>query len=294
MTFGPASPMPESARESAFTNVINEKSQVMAKLKDINNEGKMTRLQQLCSLLPKLSVSVLSPWQLEAFTLFPKLPIEIRLKIWGLTASVARDVTLAPTSLITNRLNYQSLAPAIMHTCKESRQEGKRYYDLCTEICFRRRFGFGLQVNNTWINFGVDRFAITNEGYCNIYPNARLNYEQNTLKKIQHLLLIGFSTWRIEHGMNRIHWLLQLPKLREFTAVSRREDAESLMFVYYKDSNLDSRLLTRDLFLHNLKAEAMREGVEYLKRHGLETKQLRVEVNYDDSYDNKCLIWCRS
>ncbi|PMD19941.1 hypothetical protein NA56DRAFT_660207 [Hyaloscypha hepaticicola] len=231
----------------------------MAKLKDINNEGKMTRLQQLCSLLPKLSVSVLSPWQLEAFTLFPKLPIEIRLKIWGLTAS-----------------------------------EGKRYYELCTEICFRRRFGFGLQVNNTWINFGVDRFVITNEGYYNIHPNARLNYEQNTLKKIQHLLLIGFSTWRIEHGMNRIHWLLQLPKLREFTAVSRREDAESLMFVYYKDSNLDSRLLKRDLFLHNLKTEAMREGVEYLKRHGLETKQLRVEVNYDDSYDNKCLLWCGS
>jgi len=178
-----------------------------------------------------------------------------------------------------------------MHTCKESRQEGKQYYEICIQICSRRRFGLGPPVNNTWINFAVDRFVITNEGYCSIYPNARLNYEQNTLEKIQHLLLIGFSTWRIEHGMTRIHWLLQLPKLREFTAISRREDAESLMLVFYQNSTSDSRLLTRDLFLHDLKAETMKEGVEYLKRHGLGTKQLRVEVNYDDSYDNKCLLW---
>jgi hypothetical protein len=122
-----------------------------------------------------------------------------------------------------------------------------------------------------------------------------LNYGQNTLEKIKHLLLIGFPTWDIESGMTRICWLLQLPKLREFTAISHREDAESLMAYLgtrfsYTDSSSDTRLLARDLLLHGLKARAMGEGVEYLKLHGLATKQLQVEVNYDHSYENKYLL----
>jgi hypothetical protein len=298
MTFGPASPILEHARGSAFTDVIDETSQAKSELKDIINKKKMTRLQQLCSLLPKLSVSVLPPRQLEAFTLFPKLPIEIRLKIWGVTASVARDVTLAPKNLITNRLNCQSLHPAIMHTCKESRQEGKRHYELCPETCFRRRFGFRLPVSGTWINFSVDRFVIP--GYCSLYPYSRMNYEQNIFEKIQHLMFIRFPTKHIERVMKQILWLLQLPGLRQFTAISRREDAESLLVQrgapsFYKDFNClratsESRLLTRDLFLLELKTLAMKEGVEYLKLHGLATKQLQVEVNYDDGYDDKCFL----
>jgi len=45
MMFGPTIPITESARRSAFTNFIDEISQAMAELKDINNEGKMTRTQ---------------------------------------------------------------------------------------------------------------------------------------------------------------------------------------------------------------------------------------------------------
>jgi hypothetical protein len=295
MTLDPAFPILESARDSAFSKFIDETAQAMADLGVVDNKGKMTRLQQLCSLLHKLSVSVPSPREPETFTLFPNLPIEIRLKIWGITASVARDVILAPNFLVTNRLNYQSLAPAIMHTCKESRQEGKLYYELCTEIYYRRRFDCGMPVNTTWINFSVDRFII--RGYCSLLPYARLNYEQNMVEKIQHLLVIGFHTKYIENSMTQVLWLLQLPELRELTAISCREDAYSLRVQpgapsRYKElicekATSESRLLTRDLLLLELKTNAMREGVEYLKRHGLTTKQLQVEINYDDGCHDK-------
>jgi len=72
----------------------------------------------------------------SSFTLFPKLPIELRLRIWRtFDNSTPRDVqvtitTPSETSLIEKTPTFKSLRPIplILHICKESRTEGLKVY----------------------------------------------------------------------------------------------------------------------------------------------------------------------
>ena len=123
----------------------------------------MSRVQRLCRELPKLTI--LHP--LDEFALFPKLPLELRYRIWGLTAMVPRNIYL-------RKRNYLSIgddqpeAPAILAISQESRREGKRYYRLCKELKFvpdHLRYSRQIMV---WINFNTDNF-IWDEILCQ-YP----------------------------------------------------------------------------------------------------------------------------
>jgi hypothetical protein len=75
------------------------------------------------------------------FSLFPKLPIEVRLKIWGHASSVTRNVDVWAASLgieLKRSLKhkqpiyfYSSLPPpAVLHVNSESRSEGLKHYAL--------------------------------------------------------------------------------------------------------------------------------------------------------------------
>ena len=58
---------------------------------------------------------------------FPKLPIELRIKIWGYTLPDPRIIDAnALDDLI--RINYPP--PVALHVCKESRQENLKNYSL--------------------------------------------------------------------------------------------------------------------------------------------------------------------
>lgn len=77
----------------------------------------------------------------RTFTLFPKLPVELRDKIWGYACSVTRNVDIWIRSLdmqlgyFYERLLYfyfySSLPPpSVLHVNSESRSESLKYYDL--------------------------------------------------------------------------------------------------------------------------------------------------------------------
>jgi 2EXR family len=78
----------------------------------------------------------------SAFTRFPDLPIEIRFKVWKLACFVTRNVDIATgtvgitfgeedgTAARPHYYRSRCLPPALLHVCKESRQEGLKYYKL--------------------------------------------------------------------------------------------------------------------------------------------------------------------
>lgn len=80
-----------------------------------------------CTYCPPPKPSVKS-WQThtrapETFIRFPKLAPEIRIKIWRLAASEPREIKLYVLSpeWMDTKMKEQTRAPAIMHTCRESR-----------------------------------------------------------------------------------------------------------------------------------------------------------------------------
>jgi len=92
----------------------------------------MSQVHNLYLQLPKRECSFLSP-QLPpctTFTLFPYLPLELRNKVWGLAACVSQDIIL--THEKNPPRSYHR--PAIMHTSREARQEGSRYYTQCRDV----------------------------------------------------------------------------------------------------------------------------------------------------------------
>jgi len=63
------------------------------------------------------------------FTIFPRLPIELRFKVWENASMATR--TLELVYLINDRRFYTlQPVPAVLHTCRESRRVGKRIYHL--------------------------------------------------------------------------------------------------------------------------------------------------------------------
>ena len=65
------------------------------------------------------------------FHLFPKLPTELRLQIWGLACEEERVVPLLPGVGHLGPVTHKHLAvPPILHACAEARSVGLRHYDL--------------------------------------------------------------------------------------------------------------------------------------------------------------------
>jgi hypothetical protein len=73
----------------------------------IANKETMTRLQPLCQQLPKLFLPSLQGPALTAFSLFLKLPIEIRHMIWKHAAMVSRTIEL-PSNLTANHTSSKA------------------------------------------------------------------------------------------------------------------------------------------------------------------------------------------
>ncbi len=109
----------------------------------------MSRLKNLLNSLPPLTL----PYQQQAlaeFTLFPKLPLELRNKIWRHTTEDTRIIKLYEIQTISTAYGWessvkgQSRHPAIMQVNQESRCEGRKNYKLCYEkaqLAFSERFG---------------------------------------------------------------------------------------------------------------------------------------------------------
>lgn len=85
---------------------------------------------------------------LNEFTLFPTLPVELRLKIWGIIIAQPRLIELESLKVPAGvdprtfdhcgfRVAFPSLQlPRILHVCKESREEAKKSYRQITFTTF--------------------------------------------------------------------------------------------------------------------------------------------------------------
>jgi len=132
----------------------------------------MSRLQLLCKKLPKL---VIPPRLLTTFTLFSKLPLELRNKVWGFVATVPRDIHLA---YFHDERLARSNPPAIFYATSESKSEALDHYKACREskcippehVC-RESFlswcsSFFKTTHRTihrsiWVNFNLDHLVWT-------------------------------------------------------------------------------------------------------------------------------------
>jgi len=100
----------------------------------LNLESNMSRVKLLCSQLPNLSIaeSHIAPTE---FTFFPELPPELRIKIWGFVANIARKINLRfldPEAPI-DPASLNVRVPPILYSCREAREEALKYYTQCLE-----------------------------------------------------------------------------------------------------------------------------------------------------------------
>ncbi|TVY39316.1 hypothetical protein LOCC1_G005895 [Lachnellula occidentalis] len=80
------------------------------------------------SLRHKMSSSFDDP-QSRTFAAFPRLPIELRFKIWENASMATRTLELW-YSFDNQRFSTFQPVPAVLHTCREARRAGNRMYSL--------------------------------------------------------------------------------------------------------------------------------------------------------------------
>jgi hypothetical protein len=84
----------------------------------------MIRLKKLLKTLLHLNVHF--PKRHEEFVLFPKLPIELRLRVWKFVAHRPREVKIYLFTSdfgIKSNVEGQRSIPSILHTCHEAHSE---------------------------------------------------------------------------------------------------------------------------------------------------------------------------
>jgi hypothetical protein len=156
----------------------------------------MSRIQLLCRSLPTLATSP-EPLSLETFAPFPRLPHELRIKIWKYAANVSRNITVAIGRQDKTQIN-QPPAPPILQATKESRNEAMRYYTLCMDSAgppppLGRNLG-GKVYPPVWINFTVDVFLYRPEEFFhNREVQTPFNFDDSVLSRIQHVEMQGYG-----------------------------------------------------------------------------------------------------
>lgn len=98
---------------------------------------------------PKFDPGVMKSNEESTFLQFPNLPIEIRLKVWKLSCFVTRNVDIATGTIgvtfgtedeVGARPHYyrsRCRPPSLLHVCKESREEGLKYYKLAFGVEYK-------------------------------------------------------------------------------------------------------------------------------------------------------------
>ncbi|KAH8790337.1 hypothetical protein F5882DRAFT_517232 [Hyaloscypha sp. PMI_1271] len=151
----------------------------------IPKSSENTRFTALLSQLPKLTIPLpLQP--LETFTLFPRLPIDIRVEIWKLMSTQPRKVKLffdisSASRAESRTIEGQSKIPVVLQINRESREEGLRFYTKCRESVEAKLVGHW--INYIYINFEVDHFSHALPPGSAIGCN--FNFGQEVLKRVK-------------------------------------------------------------------------------------------------------------
>ena len=178
----------------------------------------MSRLQTLLADLPRLA---LPHGSLTEFTLFPKLPIELRREIWKHVSFEPRIIKLFDFRgcFSTRRVGGQSKIPPLLHASKEARSVGLRHYKLCWE---RSPFGGKSNKSTMYLNFDVDRFRHPFNGVFPFRRATHYNFDAEDLKNIKFL--------EFEHD----HFDITMPSSIGISAgISYVAQLEELTFVFH-------------------------------------------------------------
>lgn len=170
------------------------------------------------------------------FTLFPELPIELRLKIWE-HAFPARVVNLIYDQYHDRFHSYNSSIPTLLHIHHETREMGLKIYQLCfgTES-FEARIYFDFSRDILLFDDYLQFSALTDHIHIpklNIAPVSYPEYpiEEKEMDQIQRVAVNALSFWDCDGGQPRLQlnaWALQkvarpialkFPALREFNAI---------------------------------------------------------------------------
>jgi len=162
----------------------------------------MSRIQNLLSQLPKLT-AVLP--ELETFTIFSKLPSELRARVWRFAAMHPSEIFFQRRRDGFAGQSLQPNGPAILYACWESREEAKKYYTPCrmTRLpppppsnLFQARQPsappFKAGKATVWINFSSDSFVF---GDCFVDRGTDLalskafDFDDSIMSRIQNLVI---------------------------------------------------------------------------------------------------------
>jgi hypothetical protein len=155
---------------------------------------------------------------LRTFTLFPKLPTELRLKIWKLSAQQVRVVKwvygisrrttfINKAGVPQDKYYFKNLStdalPSILHATRESRGEALRTYTLCLESHFRNPIHFNYERDIFVFEHGHGPFKLTRLGPT--LPN-HADLLASFQRNLRYLVVAG------RHSLGR----LELHNLRDF------------------------------------------------------------------------------
>ena len=157
-----------------------------------------SRLLDLLEQLPKLVVNL----PLRTFTCFPKLPLELRNKIWAYYSFTPRTIKLCiATSQHSRAITGGQRIPAVLRTSFESRNEALKHYTLCLQEpapdSIFLEYGMPKR-RRMYVNFEADCFRITNDSSLAARRSFAIGYRTATKPPYR---------WTYKHGiMSRIRF----------------------------------------------------------------------------------------
>jgi hypothetical protein len=219
----------------------------------------------------------------RTFSLFPKLPVELRIKIWGYACSVTRNVDIWARSL-DNQLQlryfyerpfyfYSSLPPpSVLHVNSESRSESLKYYDLDfgTNLTIRNRNSTPFTISSpsrVYFNWNTDRLCLINpselvdRGMVRRVSSQSADYYRDCQKKgLRHFAINIGSQSPFLSEQRRIKdstFLDHIPRNSKLEEVVLFESSSLVASDYFKINRLE---------LEDMGSEEQGERMRYAKR----------------------------
>ncbi|KAN0089563.1 hypothetical protein V8E51_019823 [Hyaloscypha variabilis] len=213
-----------------------------------------TLVKALLQDLPRIATSFEST-PTPTFTLFPKLPRELRNRIWHMEAFESRVIKLVPYNVAASqRVEGQLQHPAMLHTSREARREGLRYYRKVLRKCCDLRthsqnIPCGKPRDIIYVNFEVDlfRYGIYNRNPIEdgklafdwkVVPWGGLNFRIPDVVQIKRLEIELFSS-KYPNAVDTFRSLKPLRdnvKFEECTFLLKRWNGPHLLKTFSEDS----------------------------------------------------------
>ncbi|KAL5325436.1 hypothetical protein ACEPPN_006561 [Leptodophora sp. 'Broadleaf-Isolate-01'] len=247
------------------------------------------RLKHLLGQLSQLDLDRKSP-TLKSFTLFPKLPLELRLMIWAIVANENQrwvEISYQHGDLFTpcadlsgiERRSAQYSVPTIFHVSHESRTEALRYYTPCYDQWTRGYVYINFNADSLIIDqdcvaTALERFDEIKGRYPRLPPvqSGSWTLDTTTLKKFRTVCLArrldlygrGFRWTRLntDTSLRSIGRIFELfPSMEELTFAEQEKFVERRTL---DRADGDEGYLWRELFLRDRRRTILEKYQRYI------------------------------